>query len=71
MSRESFRRSLKDRGHVSLKTHPSKKREGEVLLVAKSPVFTLAPTTPIQDAIQMMSKEGFRRIPIANQEPTC
>ena len=66
MSRESFRRSLKDRGPASLKTHPSKKREGEVLLVAKSPVFTLAPTTPIQDAIQMMSKEGFRRIPIVN-----
>jgi len=66
MHRETFRRSLKDRGNVSLKTHPSKKREGEVLLVAKSPVFALATTTPIYDAIQMMSKEGFRRIPITN-----
>jgi len=26
----------------------------------------MAPTTPIYDAIQMMTKEGFRRIPIAN-----
>jgi len=26
----------------------------------------MAPTTPIYDAVQMMAKEGFRRIPIAN-----
>ena len=26
----------------------------------------MAPTTPIYDAIQIMAKEGFRRIPIAN-----
>lgn len=66
MSRESFRRSLRDKGPLSLKIHPSKKREGEILHIAKSPVVTMAPTTPIYDGIQIMTKEGFRRIPIAN-----
>jgi CBS domain-containing protein len=66
MSRESFRRSLRDKGPLSLKRHPSKKREGEILHVAKTPVVTMAPTTPIYDGIQIMTKEGFRRIPIAN-----
>lgn len=66
MSRESFRRSLRDKGPLSLKAHPSKKREGEILHIAKSPVVTMAPTTPIYDGIQIMTKEGFRRIPIAN-----
>jgi len=66
LSRESFRRSLRDKGPLSLKAHPSKKREGEILHVAKSPVVTMAPTTPIYDGIQIMTKEGFRRIPIAN-----
>jgi len=49
-----------------LKPHPSKKREGEILTIAKSPVVMIAPTTPIYDAIQKMAKEGFRRLPIAN-----
>jgi CBS domain-containing protein len=66
MSKETFRRTLKEKGSLSLKTHPSKKREGEILQVAKSPVVTMAATTPIYDAIQIMAKEGFRRIPIAN-----
>jgi len=66
MSRETFRRTLKGKGPLSLKTHPSKKREGEIIHVAKSPVVTMAPTTLIYDAIQIMAKEGFRRIPIAN-----
>ena len=66
MSRETYRRTLKGKGQLSLKTHPSKKREGEIIHVAKSPVVTMAPTTPIYDAIQIMAKEGFRRIPIAN-----
>lgn len=66
MSREGFRRSLRGKGPLSLKAHPSKKREGEILHVAKSPVVTMAPTTPIYDGIRIMTKEGFRRIPIAN-----
>lgn len=67
--RETFRRSLKEKGSLSgsysLKTHASKKEEGEVLLIAKAPVVTMASTTPIYDAIQIMAKEGFRRVPIA------
>jgi CBS domain-containing protein len=66
LSRESFRRSLRGKGPLSLKRHPSKKRGGEILHVAKSPVVTMAPTTPIYDGIQIMTREGFRRIPIAN-----
>ena len=66
MSRESFRRSLRDKGPLSLNARPSKKREGEILHVAKSPVVTMASTTPIYDGIRIMTKEGFRRIPIAN-----
>lgn len=66
MSRESFRRSLRDKDRLSLKRRPSKKREREILHIAKSPVVTMAPTTPIYDGIQIMTKEGFRRIPIAN-----
>jgi len=66
MSRETFRRSLKEKGSLSLKTHSPKKREGEIMLAAKSKVATMAPTTPIYDGIQIMSKEGFRRIPITD-----
>jgi CBS domain-containing protein len=66
MSRETFRRTLKGKGPLSLKIHPSKKHEGEIIQIAKAPVVTMASTTPIYDAIQIMAKEGFRRIPIAN-----
>jgi CBS domain-containing protein len=66
MSRETFRRTLKAKGQLSLKAHSSRKRESEILHVAKSPVVTMAATTPIYDAVQIMSKEGFRRIPIVN-----
>jgi CBS domain-containing protein len=66
LSRESFRRTLRGKGELSLKVHPSKKHESEILNIAKSAVVTIAPTTPVYDAIQIMSKEGFRRIPIAN-----
>ena len=65
MSRESFRRTLRGKGPVSLKTS-SRKRKGEILYVAKTSVVTMAPTTLVYDAIQMMAKEGFRRIPIAD-----
>ncbi len=66
MSRESFRRTLREKGQLSLKAHAPKKREEEVMQIAKTPVVTMAPTTPIQGAIQIMAKKGFRRIPIAN-----
>jgi len=66
MSRETFRRTLRGKGPVSLKSSTAKKREGEILHVAKSPVVTITPTTPIYDAVKIMAKEGFRRIPIAD-----
>jgi len=63
--RETFRRGLRDYGPLGLKTHPAKKREGDVLNIAKRPVVTMAPTTPVYDAIKTMVKEGFRRMPVA------
>jgi CBS domain-containing protein len=66
MSRETFRRTLKSKGTPSSKTPPYREREGEITQIAKGSVVTMAPTTPIYDAIQIMTKEGFRRIPIAN-----
>ncbi len=64
--RESFRRRLREKGPLDLRGRPSKKREGEIMTLAKSPVITMAPTTPVYDGIQIMVKEGFRRIPIAD-----
>jgi len=64
--RETFRRSLREKGPLDLKAHPPKRREGEIMTVAKSPVITMAPTTPVYDGIQIMVKEGFRRIPIVD-----
>ena len=66
MSREGFRRTIRGKGPLDLKIHTSRKREGEILAIAKSPAVMIAPTTPVYDAIQIMTKEGFRRLPIAN-----
>lgn len=66
MSRETFRRTLKEKKTPSSKTPSTKKREGEILHFAKSPVVTIVSTTPIYNAIQTMAEKGFRRIPIAN-----
>ncbi|MGB9853583.1 MAG: CBS domain-containing protein [Candidatus Bathyarchaeales archaeon] len=66
MSKETFRRTLRGKGPVSLKTSSTIKRESEILHIAKSSVITMAPTTPVYEAVKMMAKEGFRRIPIAN-----
>jgi len=49
-----------------LKAQPSKRREGEIMTIAKSPVITMATTTPVYDGIRIMVKEGFRRIPIVD-----
>jgi CBS domain-containing protein len=64
--RETFRRTIKEGGPLSLKGHSAKKREGEIMNIAKTSVVTMAPTTPIYDAVQIMSKRGFRRIPISD-----
>jgi CBS domain-containing protein len=66
LARESYRRTLKDKGQLSLRVHPAKKHEGEILTIAKRTVMTIAPTTPIYEAIKIMGKEGFRRLPITN-----
>lgn len=66
MARESYRRTLKDKGPLSLKVHPAKKHEGEILTIAKRSVITITPTTPIYEAIKIMGKEGFRRLPITD-----
>jgi CBS domain-containing protein len=66
LSRDGFRRKLREAGPLSLKMHAKKRSEGEIMQIAKTPVLTMAPTTPIEDAIRLLSKEGFRRIPIAS-----
>jgi CBS domain-containing protein len=66
LSRESFRRTLRGKGNLNLRVHPSKKHEGEIVSIAKTAVVTMAPTTPVYDVIQTMTKEGFRRIPLTN-----
>jgi CBS domain-containing protein len=63
---ETFRRTLKEKRQLDLKDHPSRKREGDIMTIAKSPVVTMAPTTPIYEAIQVMVKAGFRRMPIVD-----
>jgi len=64
--RKDFRRILREKGPLELKVHPSKKREGEIMTIARSPVITMAPTTPVYDALKIMVKEGFRRMPVVD-----
>lgn len=66
MSKEGFRRRSLGRSPVDLKIRGSRKRDGEILTVAKSPVVMVASTTPIYDAIHLMADKGFRRLPIVN-----
>lgn len=64
--RETFRRTLKEKNQLDLKEQSSRKREGDIMTIAKSPVVTMAPTTQIYEAIQVMVKAGFRRMPIVD-----
>lgn len=64
--RTSYRRILREKGPLELKAHPSKKREGEIMTIARSPVVTMAPTTPVYDALKIMVKKGFRRMPVVD-----
>ena len=66
MVKESFRRSLRWMGSLDLKVKRPKKSEGEIMTIAKTPVATVAQTTRIYDAIKMMAKEGFRRLPVVS-----
>ena len=64
--RETFRRRLREKRPLDLRAHPSKRQHGEIITIAKSPVITMAITTPVYDGIRIMVKEGFRRIPIVD-----
>ena len=57
---------MRGNGPVDLKGHSPKKRDGEIMVVAKSPVVMVAPTTRVYDAIRLMADKGFRRLPIAD-----
>jgi len=37
--RETFRRTLKEKSHLDLKAHPSKKMDGEILAITKTSVL--------------------------------
>jgi len=41
-------------------------QKGEIIGIARSPVVTVAPSTPIIDVIRIMTREGFRRLPVIN-----
>jgi len=41
-------------------------RQREIMTIAKRPVITVALTTSVYDVVQIMTKEGFRRIPIVD-----
>lgn len=58
-------RSLKEKRTPPPKPSHKPTEEGEIMRFARSPVVTVAPTTPIREAMKVMSKEGFRRLPIA------
>ena len=66
MSRESYRRTIRGKSQLNIKSRQPKRHEPEILTIAKGQVVMVAPTTPIYDAIQIMAKKGFRRLPIAN-----
>jgi CBS domain-containing protein len=66
LGREVYRRRLRGKGPLDLKSHPPKRHEGEILSVAKSPVIVVSPTTRIYDAIEIMAKRGFRRLPVTD-----
>lgn len=54
-----------DRGPVEFESRISK-HEGEIMAIASHEVVTLAPTSTIMGAVEVMTKFGFRRIPITD-----
>ncbi len=64
--RETFRRTLKERGTLDTKARSPKTKDGDIMAIAKTPVVTMATTTPVYDGIQVMVDEGFRRIPVVD-----
>jgi len=64
--RETFRRTLREKGPLHLKAHPSKRRDGEIMTITKTSVVSMAITTRVYDGIQLMVEQGFRRIPVVD-----
>jgi hypothetical protein len=56
--RETFRRTLKEKRQLDLKEQSSRKREGDIMTIAKSPVVTMAPTTPI--CMHAVKRENYQ-----------
>jgi CBS domain-containing protein len=52
-----------DRGPVDFKSRPAD-YEGEIMTIATRNVVTAQRTTPIIQAVEIMTREGFRRLPI-------
>ncbi|MEM2044628.1 MAG: hypothetical protein QXT06_01395 [Candidatus Bathyarchaeia archaeon] len=70
MKFETFRRTLRGGGPISLKASSRTKREGSVMTVAKTEVLTMAPTTPICEAMKLTAERKIRRIPVADPPQT-
>jgi len=49
-----------------MKSQPFKPREGEIMAIANRSVVTASLTTSVYDVVQIMAREGFRRIPIVD-----
>ncbi|MGD2066932.1 MAG: hypothetical protein PVI43_07190, partial [Candidatus Bathyarchaeota archaeon] len=64
--RETFRRTLKGKGPLELKAHYSKRIDGEIMTITKTSVVSMAITTKVINGIQLMTEQGFRRIPLVN-----
>lgn len=67
--RELLRHKIRDFGPSppSLKPRPPPRgHEKEIMLIAKSPVITVASTTPVYDGIKIMCEKGFRRLPVVD-----
>jgi predicted transcriptional regulator len=50
------------------KIPPSKLHEGKIMTIAKSSVVTASLMTSVYDVVNIMAKNGFRRIPIVVPE---
>ena len=54
-----------DRGPVDFESRISE-QEGEIMAIATRDVISVAPTTPILEAVKTMTECGFRRLPVTN-----
>ena len=54
-----------DRGPVEFKSHIAE-QEGEIMAIATRDVISVPPTESIIGAVEMMTKHGFRRLPVTD-----